>query len=155
MKHLFAPLLGTRPLAFIVGLMVFGHVASAQTPAREKTSDPALSPPPLAFKPRREMQPSGPSRPTASRWGAYAVETHKRIEKHLAAHRDAFKFKSDLYVELWIEPNGRVRQTRVTGATGNRTVDAMAGPDFPPGLVLPAPDKDMPQPIKVKINADR
>jgi len=31
----------------------------------------------------------------------------------------------------------------------------MTGPDFPPGLILPAPAKDMPQPIKVKINADR
>jgi len=153
MKHRSGRLLGA--LAINVGLLAPGVLASAQTLARDAAPDPLASPRPLAFEPRQEVQPSGPARPPASRWGAYAMETHRRIEKHLAAHRDAFKFKSDLYVELWIEPNGRVRQTRVTGATGNRSLDAMGGPDFPPGLVLPPPERDMPQPIKLKINADR
>lgn len=128
-------------------LMTIGNVATAQTPA------PDL-PAPLAFEPRQSTLSSQPVRPVASTWGAYAVETHKRIEKHLKGNRETFKYRSDLYVELWIDPNGRVIRTRVTGATGNRATDALGGPDFPPGLILPPPAKDMPQPIKVKINAD-
>lgn len=122
----------TALVGIIAVLVAFANAAPAQTPAMEKTIGS-----------------------TASRWGAYAIETHKRIEKHLKANRDIFKFRSDLYVELWIDPTGRVTRTRVTGASGNRATDAMTGPDFPPGLILPAPAKDMPQPIKVKINADR
>lgn len=133
----------------IVGFLVtMGSTATAQSPA------PDL-PTPLAFEPRPSLSSSQPVRPVASTWGAYAVETHRRIEKHLRANRETFKYKSDLYVELWIDPNGRVTRTRVTGATGNRAADATAGPDFPPGLTLPPPAKDMPQPIKVKINADQ
>lgn len=117
----------------VAGLMLaFANAALAQTPATERTTGTA-----------------------GSSWGPYAIETHKRIEKHLKANRDTFKYRSDLYVELWIDPNGRVTRTRVTGASGNRATDALAGPDFPPGLILPAPAKDMPQPIKLKINADR
>jgi hypothetical protein len=135
--------------ATILGLtMALGSVASAQTPT-------ANTPVPLAFEPRQEMPSSQPARPVASTWGAYAIETHKRIEKHLKANRETFKYKSDLYVELWIDLNGRVTRTRVTGASGNRAADAMAGPAFPPGLILPPPAKDMPQPIKLKINADQ
>lgn len=145
-----------RARAVMAGLMViFAGPARAQTPATDKAFSPAEMPRPLAFEPKRELQLPDLARPAASRWGAYAIEAHRRIERHLKANQDTFKYKSDLYVELWIAPNGRVRQTRVTGASGNRSVDAMAGPDFPPGLVLPAPEKDMPQPIKLKINADR
>jgi hypothetical protein len=129
-------------------ITTFGSVAMAQAPATDL-------PVPLAFEPRQSTPSSDPSRPAASTWGAYAIETHKRIERHLKANRETFKYKSDLYVELWIDSNGRVTRTRVTGASGNRTADAMAGPDFPPGLILPPPAKDMPQPIKLKINADR
>lgn len=137
-----------RARAAIVGLMMTsGTAATAQAPATS-------SPEPLAFEPRQSTPSSQPARPVASTWGAYAVETHKRIEKHLKANRETFKYRSDLYVELWIDPNGRVLRTRVTGATGNRATDALGGPDFPPGLILPPPAKDMPQPIKVKINAD-
>ncbi len=138
----------TAQAGMIVLVMTFGSAATAQTAATN-------SPVPLASEPRQNMPASEPGRPTVSSWGAYAIETHKRIEKHLKANRDTFKYRSDLYVELWIDPNGRVTRTRVTGASGNRATDAMAGPDFPPGLTLPAPAKDMPQPIKVKINADR
>lgn len=129
-------------------VLIMGSAAVAQTPAID-------APAPLAFEPRQSASSSEPTRPVASSWGAYAVETHKRIERHLRANRDTFKFRSDLYVEVWIDPNGRVTRTRVTEASGGRGSNAMPGPDFPPGLVLPAPAKDMPQPMKVKINADR
>jgi hypothetical protein len=139
---------GTARVAMIVLVTICGNAAMAQKLATD-------APAPLAFEPRPSAASTEPVRPTPSTWGAYAIETHKRIERHLQANRETFKFRSDLYVELWIDPNGRVTRTRVTGATGNRAVDAIAGPDFPPGLILPAPAKDMPQPIKVKINADR
>ncbi len=148
MKHHTDTIFHRKARAAIVGLMMTsGTAATAQTPA---TSLPE----PLAFEPRQSTPSSQPVRPAASTWGAYAVETHKRIEKHLKANRETFKYRSDLYVELWIAPNGRIIRTRVTGATGNRAADALGGPDFPPGLILPPPAKDMPQPIKVKINAD-
>ncbi len=139
---------GPAQIATLVLATIYGSAALAQKPVTD-------SPAPLAFEPRPGTASSEPVRPTPSSWGAYAIETHKRIERHLQANRETFKFKSDLYVELWIDPNGRVTRTRVTGATGNRTADAMPGPDFPPGLVLSPPAKDMPQPIKMKINADR
>ena len=138
----------TAQAAIFALVIVFGSAATAQTMAID-------APVPLAFEPRQSTSSSEPIRPVASSWGAYAVETHKRIEKHLRANRDRFNFRSDLYVEVWIDPNGRVTRTRVTEASGHRGANAMPGPDFPPGLVLPAPAKDMPQPIKVKINADR
>lgn len=140
---------GTARVATIVLAIICESPAFAHKPIADS------SPAPLAFEPRPGAASNEPVRPTPSSWGAYAIETHKRIERHLQANRETFKFKSDLYVELWIDPNGRVTRTRVTGATGNRTVDALGGPDFPPGLVLPPPAKDMPQPIKLKINADR
>lgn len=149
MRHQIGRVVHRRVRAAIVSLvMASGNAASAQTPTTN-------SPMPLALEPRQSAASAEPARPVASAWGAYAIETHKRIDKHLRANRETFKFRSDLYVELWIDPNGRVTRTRVTGATGNRATDAIAGPDFPPGLILPAPAKDMPQPIKLKINADR
>jgi hypothetical protein len=138
----------TAQAGALVFLTTIGGAALAQTSA------PNLSIP-LAFQPGQGAASSEPARPTASSWSAYAIETHKRIERHLRANRDNFKYRSDLYVEVWVDPNGRVTRTRVTGASGNRAADAQAGPDFPPGLILSAPSKDMPQPIKVKINADR
>lgn len=135
--------------AALLGLMLaLGDVALAQSPA-------TTAPLPLSSELRPERQSGEPASPTASTWGAYALETHKRVEKHLRANRDTFKYSFDLYIELWIDPVGRVMRTRVTGASGNRALDAMAGPDFPPGLVLLPPARDMPQPIKLKINADR
>lgn len=148
MKHHDGRIFYRMARATVGFVITSSSAAMAQTPALDL-------PAPLAFEPRQSTPSSQPARPVASTWGAYAIETHKRIEKHLRANRETFKYRSDLYVELWIDPNGRVTRTRVTGATGNRATDALAGPDFPPGLILPAPAKDMPQPIKVKINADR
>lgn len=149
MKHRNDKALDLLAKAATVSLaLASGGVARAQSP----TAD---SPAPVAFEPRQNASSSRPALPVATTWGAYAIETHKRIEKHLKAHREAFKHRHDLYIELWIDPNGRVIRTRVTGATGNRALDALGGPDFPPGLMLPPPARDMPQPIKLKINADR
>ena len=135
-------------VGMIALVMTFSCTSMAQTSATDM-------PVPLAFEPRSSAPSSEPIRPVASSWGAYAIETHRRIERHLRANRDKFKFRSDLYVEVWIDPNGRVIRTRVTEASNSPAANAIAGPDFPPGLILPAPAKDMPQPIKVKINADR
>jgi hypothetical protein len=148
-NHLFGRRINRSVMVAILSLaMAPCDAALAQIP-------PGNAPVPLAFEPRPDLPSSQPAKPVASAWGAYAIETHKRVEKHLKANRETFKYKSDLYVELWIDPTGRVTRTRVTGATGNRAIDAMAGPNFPPGLILPPPAKDMPQPIKLKINADQ
>ncbi len=84
------------------------------------------------------------------RWVAYANETQSRIDAYLHKRSETFGGKLNFSAELWVDAQGHITKTQLVSASGNAAFDAAARKNFAPGLVLPPPEKDMPQPIKVR-----
>ncbi len=75
------------------------------------------------------------------------------MEAAIAANEQLRTALSTDYVrsELWIDPAGRVARVRLVKAFGKAKLDAALRDDVLPKLTLPAPEKDMPMPVKVTI----
>lgn len=120
--------------------------ASAQLePAKPGSAD---QPPPLLLEGKSDTPAAQAGR---NRWMAYANETQARIDAYLNTRRETFGSKLNFSAELWVDAQGHITKTQLVAASGNAAFDAAARKNFAPGLTLPPPEKDMPQPIKVRM----
>lgn len=135
-----------RTLSIAILLIASATAASAQIDANKPSATD--EPPPLALDNKTDASASPASSKT--RWVAYANETQARIDTYLNNRREAFGNKLNFSAELWVDAQGHITKTQLVSASGNAAFDAAARKNFAPGLVLPPPEKDMPQPIKVR-----
>lgn len=128
-------------------LIASATAASAQIDANKPHATD--EPPPLALDNKTDASPASPAA-SKTRWVSYANETQSRIDTYLNKRSETFGSKLNFSAELWVDAQGHITRTQLVSASGNAAFDAAARKNFAPGLVLPPPEKDMPQPIKVR-----
>jgi len=81
----------------------------------------------------------------------YTGKVKDQLADRLAADPRLHGKKFDVVVRLWIEADGRIRESRLTGSTGNRDLDGAIAAILSSGRFDQGPPIEMPQPIIFKI----
>lgn len=89
-----------------------------------------------------------------SRWGWYAGTVQNRIAEALRSNPLTRRAGFTNTIKIWADSTGRINRVKLSGTTGDRTVDDAIENEVLNGLVLnePPPD-DMPMPINLRISA--
>jgi len=82
----------------------------------------------------------------------YTGKLKNEVSDRLSSDEKLRGKKYIVAVRIWIEADGRIKEVRVTGGTGNREIDSAIQADLAAlGRMSEAPPLEMPQPISLQI----
>ena len=82
----------------------------------------------------------------------YTGKLKNEVSDRLSSDEKLRGKKYIVAVRIWIEADGRIKEVRVTGGTGNREIDSAIQADLAAlGRMTEAPPLEMPQPISLQI----
>jgi hypothetical protein len=130
-------------------------ISAARAEDAKDKPEAADAPPPLVFEKHPDSQPPPTPPDRNPRWAAYAFEMQSRMMKYIEQNRATFGNEFELYVQLWLDPQGRIIRTNQLAPSGRSEIDALVKNNFAAGLVLPPPAKEMPMPVTFRTKQQR
>lgn len=92
----------------------------------------------------------------AMRRSAYAGQVKSRIEQALKGNPRTRKAKMTIEIRVWPDETGRIARAKLSGSTGDPSLDAVIRDEILTGLqVSQPPPEGMPTPIIMRITAQR
>jgi outer membrane biosynthesis protein TonB len=91
-----------------------------------------------------------------SKYGWYASEVQTRIADALRGNPRTRTANMNIVIRIWPDASGRISKARISGSTGDPSLDAALQNDILTGLQLAdPPPADMPLPIVMRVSAQR
>lgn len=98
----------------------------------------------------------GNSHKNGSKFGWYAKEVQNTISDALRHNPKIRNSSMSIVVRIWADERGRISKTKLSGSTGDISLDEVLKNDILTGLQLKeSPPSDMPMPIVMRITAKR
>ena len=93
-------------------------------------------------------------RPGGSRFGAFTGQLQRSLQEALSAHEELRRQDYRVVLQIWLDPDGRVRRIELVDGSGDAATDsalrvALRGV----GQVAARPPEDLPQPIKLRVTS--
>ncbi|MEI6083054.1 MAG: TonB C-terminal domain-containing protein [Verrucomicrobiota bacterium] len=90
----------------------------------------------------------------ASRWGWYANQVQGAISKALQGNSNTRTADFRVVAQIWSDRTGKITRARLTGSTGNTTLDKAITDEVLVGYILQEPPPEgMPMPIVLRLTA--
>ena len=91
-----------------------------------------------------------------SKYGWFASEVQSRIADALRNNPRTRRASMNVVIRVWPDSTGRITKARLSGSTGDPSLDATLKDDILTGLQLTdPPPADMPLPIVMRLSAQR